>query len=996
MSEAVRERQQFGNTSVTDGSQSFQGIAHGDVAMNLTHHHYAAPERPETPPKPTAVIPFDRDEDFVPRGTILDQVHYLGGKSASRTALVGLGGVGKSQIAIEYAYQIRERSPETWVFWVHASNAARYEQSFRDIADYVKLPERRNTRNNIFQLLYNWLCSEKSKKWVLILDNVDEASFLLDSPADHRNGQRKDSSGQSTRPLASYLPYCQHGSVLITTRSKHEALKLVESRNIVAVEPMSPTDAVALAQNKLKKLAKQEDIDSMEILAKTLEYMPLAIVQATAYILRKYPRCSVRQYLEKFKQSDRKKGNLLDYEDGQLRRDREASNSIIITWQLSFDHIRNTRPSASDLLSLMSFCDRQGIPESLLRASSKDPSIKSNQRQQSPDIDSRGNDDECTDEEIESESSADDKFEDDISALHDYSFISITGNGLTFEMHGLVQLATRRWLEAKGQQERWKNELISRLCVQLPTGHYENWGKTQVLLPHARSAAAQRPKVEASLREWASVLHKTAWYLRMVGQWHEAQKMAEDAMKVRMKSFGRGHKETLNSMTNLASTYWNQGRWEAAEKLFVEVMETRKQKLGADHPDTLTSMANLACTYWNQGRWEAAEKLEVEVMETRKQKLGADHPDTLTNMTNLACTYQNQGRWEAAEKLFVEVMETSKQKLGADHPSTLTSMANLACTYRNQGRWEAAEKLGVEVIETRKQKLGADHPSTLTSMANLACTYENQGRWEAAEKLEVEVMETRKQKLGADHPDTLTSMANLASTYWNQGRWEAAEKLDVEVMETRKQKLGADHPDTLTNMANLACTYWNQGRWEAAEKLGVEVMETRKQKLGADHPDTLTSMANLACTYKNQGRWEAAEKLEVEVIETRKQKLGADHPDTLTSMANLASTYKNQGRWEAAEKLFVEVMETRKQKLGADHPDTLTSMNNLAYTWKRQGRQLEALELMRKCVLATQRILGAHHPNYLSSLKTLDMWILEHTNVNASIHAFSSDIKKEA
>ncbi|KAI3337989.1 hypothetical protein F4824DRAFT_460819 [Ustulina deusta] len=550
MSEAVRERQQFGNTSVTDGSQSFQGIAHGDVAMNLTQHHYAALERPETPPKPTAVIPFNRDEDFVQRGTVLDQVHYLGGKSASRTALVGLGGVGKSQIAIEYAFQIRERSPETWVFWVHASNAARYEQSFRDIADYVKLPERRNTHSNIFQLLYNWLRSEKSKKWVLILDNVDEASFLLDRPADHGDGQRKDSGGQSIQPLASYLPHCQHGSILITTRSKHEALKLVELCNIVAVQPMSQADAVALAQNKLRKLTKQEDIESIKTLAKTLEYMPLAIVQATAYILRRDPRCSIRQYLEKFRQSDQKKASLLNYKDGQLRRDQEAKNSIIITWQLSFDHIRNTRPSASDLLSLMSFCDRQGIPESLLRASGKDAFIQSNQRQQSPNIDNRGNDDECTDGEIESESSAD-----DISALRDYSFISITENGLMFGMHGLVQLATRRWLEAKGQQERWKNEFISRLCAQLPTGEYENWGKSRVLLPHARSAAAHRPKVEASLREWASVLYKTAWYLRMVGQWHEAQKMAEDAMKVRIKSLGREHEETLNSMANLALTY---------------------------------------------------------------------------------------------------------------------------------------------------------------------------------------------------------------------------------------------------------------------------------------------------------------------------------------------------------------------------------------------------------------------------------------------------------
>ncbi|KAI0403999.1 putative kinesin [Xylaria palmicola] len=677
MSEAVRERQQFGNTSVTDGSQSFQGIAYGDVAMNSTHYHYAALERPETPPEPTAVIPFDRDEDFVQRGTVLHEIHDLVGKPASRTALVGMGGVGKSQIAIEYAFQVRERSPETWVFWVHASNAARYEQSLRDIVDYVKLPERRNPQNNIFQLLYNWLRSEKSKKWVLILDNVDDASFLLDSSADRGDGQRKDSGGQGIQPLAAYIPYCQHGSVLITTRSKREALKLVELRNIVAVQPMSQADAVALAQNKLRRLIKQEDIESIKILVETLEYMPLAIVQATAYILWRHPCCSIQQYIEKFKQSDRKKVSLLDYEDGQLRRDREARNSIIITWQLSFDYIYNTRPSASDLLSLMSFCDRQGIPESLLRASGKDAFIKLNQRQQSPNIDNHGNDDECTDEEIGSESSTDDKFEDDILTLQDYSFIYITNNGSMFEMHRLVQLATRRWLEAKGQQERWKNEFISRLCAQLPTGEYENWGECRALLPHARLAAVQQPKVEASLREWASVLYKVSWYLLRVGQWHEAQKMAEDAMTVQIKLVGREHKETLNCMANLASTYRNQGRWDDAEKLDVEVMETRKQKLGADHPGTLTSMANLASTYVYQGRWDEAEKLNMEVLETRKQKLGADHPDTLTSINNLAHTWKTQGRHSEALKLLRECVPVAQRILGAHHPKYLVYLETL-------------------------------------------------------------------------------------------------------------------------------------------------------------------------------------------------------------------------------------------------------------------------------------------------------------------------------
>ena len=118
------------------------------------------------------------------------------------------------------------------------------------------------------------------------------------------------------------------------------------------------------------------------------------------------------------------------------------------------------------------------------------------------------------------------------------------------------------------------------------------------------------------------------------------------------------HPDTLISIANLASTYWNQGRWKEAEELQVQVMETTKRVLGVEHPDTLISITNLASTYWNQGRWKEAEDLEVQVMETTQRVLGVEYPDTLISITNLASTYWNQGRWKEAEELEVQVMET--------------------------------------------------------------------------------------------------------------------------------------------------------------------------------------------------------------------------------------------------------------------------------------------------------------------------------------------------
>ncbi|KAH6702773.1 hypothetical protein BKA61DRAFT_646770 [Leptodontidium sp. MPI-SDFR-AT-0119] len=745
------------------GNSGLQGgIFNGPV--NTQFHHYAPPE---TPPNPSIVIPFSRDTDFVERG-ILDQI------------------------------QQKYRSPETWVFWVHASNAARFEQSFRDIANCAKIHGRLNPQADILQLVHDWLRDERKGKWILILDNVDEAGFLKA----RRSGQDRQTSGiegGNPRPLVSYLPQCPHGSILVTTRSKDEALKLVERRDIITVEPMSGADGLALFEKKLGWHDEGEDVDE---LAAVLEYMPLAIVQAAAYISQRVPRYSVSQYLQDFRRSDSKKTSLLNCDGGQLRRDGEAKNSIIITWQISFEHIREIRPTAADLLSLMSFFDRQGIPEALLR--SREEQSQYNQEKNNdnnhPDIDVEYSD---GDEDRGSQSSVNDGFEDDLLALRNYSFISLSMDGTTFEMHGLVQLATREWLRANKQQERWKEQFIKNLCAKLPTGEYENWERCQALFPHAQSAAAQKPKEQDSLTDWTSVLYKAAWYAWRMGKGVEAENLAFTAMQVRKKILGDEHEDTLSGMAMVGLAYKLNGRWDAAKKLEVQVMETRKMKLGVDHPSTLTSMANLASTLWNQGRWNNAEKLFVQVIETRKTKLGVDHPSTMTSMANLASTYRNQGRWGDAERLEVQVMETSKTKLGVDHPDTLTSMANLASTYRNQGRWGDAERLEVQVMETSKTKLGVDHPDTLTSMANLASTYMSQGRWGDAERLEVQVMETSKTKLGVDHPDTLTSMNNLAFTWKRSGKETEAVRLMEECVRLRKRVLGVNHPYSISSCRAL-------------------------------------------------------------------------------------------------------------------------------------------------------------------------------------------------
>jgi tetratricopeptide (TPR) repeat protein len=627
------------------------------------------------------------------------------------------------------------------VFWVHASNTDRIEQGYRDIADQVRLAGRNDPKADIFKLVHNWLRNEKNGKWFLVLDNADDAAALT-LPADNNpNAQVSSKNGGRKRSLMSYLSQSKNGSVLVTSRTRSVAMQLVDESDILSIGPMDDASGSELLQKKLgEKVGKDGTVE----LAKALEFMPLALVQAAAYIRQRAPRCSVQQYLEDFHKSDRKRTSLLDYDGGHLRRDEEAKNSILITWQISFDHILRARRSAADLLSLMSFFDRQGIPEELLRGQNR---IETRQKSIKDDG-AKNTDSDCDSdsdsEDSDSEASVDDGFEEDILTLRNYSFIGITTNATTFDMHRLVQLATRKWLEEHGQLETWKGQYINNLCTASPTGEYEDWAQCQALFPHAKSALLQTPKSQESLEKWAALLYNAAW-----------------SMKVRVKLLGNEHAATLSSMAMAANAARLAGRWKEAEELGLQAMEIMVRVLGEEHPDTLTSMGNLALTYGDQGRWKEAEELGLRVMEIRVRVLGEEHPDTLASISNLASTYSNQGRWKEAEELEVRVLEMRVRVLGEEHPSTLTSMDNLASTYIDQGRWKEAEELGLRVLKMSVRVLGEKHPDTLISMSNLAYTLKSQSRDVEALSLMEACFQLRKKILGEQHPRTKSSLKTL-------------------------------------------------------------------------------------------------------------------------------------------------------------------------------------------------------------------------------------------
>ncbi|KAJ0306108.1 hypothetical protein Brms1b_010559 [Colletotrichum noveboracense] len=698
--------------------------------------------------KPHRMVPFPPNPYFVHRPPIERWMRDQYGRPDRRMALVGMGGFGKSQLAVEFAHQVHADKPGTSVFWVHGNSRATFEESYRALADVLALPRRHEPEVNVLALVRDWLQRDDISPWLMVVDNADDTSVFLDKGHDNIS---QDS-------LASYLPKSINGKILITSRSLDVAEKLAgDSRVIRRIPVMGEDQALEL----LRKRSKGEIDEAAAVeLVRALDNIPLAVNQAAAYINRHSPRVSVASYLDEFRKSEKRKNSLLRSDKGDLGRHDGVSNSVVVTWQVTFEQIRRERPGAANLLSLMSQFQAQDIPESMLHSYNVDATA------------SEEYDGDCVDTATESDvENRQEDFENNIDVLRGYSLVTLSSAGLC-EMHSLVQFCTRLWISEFGDPARWSRLFMKLAADYFPSGAFETWNTCQNLLPHIEPILSEQARDQGDIRDWAKLLTNVCCYMLMIGEYSRAEVLGEEAVQAMKSGLGPDHPDTLTSVAYLASTFRNQGRWEEAEKLEVEVMETRKTKLGADHPSTLISMANLASTYSNQGRWEEAEKLFVEVMDTRKTKLGADHPDTLTSMANLALTFWNQGRWEEAEKLNVEVMETSKTKLGTDHPSTLTSMANLALTFWNQGRWEEAEKLFVEVMDTRKTKLGADHPSTLASMANLAFIWHGRGRREDALILMQDCVRLQGKKLGPSHPHTQSSVTTLLS--W-QARCRAVE-----------------------------------------------------------------------------------------------------------------------------------------------------------------------------------------------------------------------------
>jgi nucleoside phosphorylase/tetratricopeptide (TPR) repeat protein len=696
------------------------------------------------------MVPLGRNPRFVGRqNEITGLEELITMKDGPRkVAVTGLGGVGKTQVALELAYRVRDRDKECSIFWVACTSYEVIEQTYLNMAQALGLPNVKPAE--VKEQVKRYLISEQAGKWLLIFDNADDVDMWL---SDDRAGPA----------LEDFLPQSEQGRILFTTRNRKLAVELTSS-SIIPIPDVDEDTALKILERSLVDKGLLQDHPTAVAILEKLSFLPLAITQASAYINKN--GLDLSTYSALLQEQEPEVVELLSEDFKDEGRYEDLQNPVITTWLISFKQIQCQDQLAADFLSFIAYINPRNIPRSLL------PMPASRKR----GIDALG-------------------------LLNAYAFINSQDTGIN--LHRLVHISMRNWLPQNALFSHWIQRAADQMRNVFPDDPYTNRGLWRECLPHALSLVYE-DEFTAQWKDYVDLIDNIADCLYEEGKFNEAEVLYTELLRIKQENTGPNHPSALYSMAQLAVTYWKQGRWNEAEKLGVQVLEMRKTVLGAEHPHTLTSMSNLALVYTDQGRWNEAEKLGVQVIEMRKTVLGAKHPDTLTSMSNLASLYRDQGQIEEAEKLGVQVMEIRKTMLGAKHPDTLTSMSNLALVYTDQGRWNEAEKLELQVLETENTVLGAEHPDTLTIMANLALTYRKQGRWNEAEKLWVQVTEMRKTVLGAEHPDTLLSMHNLAYTWQSQGKLQDALALMEKCFELRNKILGPNHPDAISSSRFLS------------------------------------------------------------------------------------------------------------------------------------------------------------------------------------------------
>ncbi|WP_413201136.1 tetratricopeptide repeat protein [Nostoc piscinale] len=874
---------------------------------------------------------------FVGRETELTQAHE-DLQRGNYVAISGMGGVGKTELATQYAKQYQNNYGGITWFNDRASNLAAEVLGFFVQLGF-EIPQEQGGRLLTLQEQVAWCWLQYPEAELPILIVFDDVTSLDN--------------------LGGVVPSDNRFRVLVTTRLRNLDPNLIQE---IPLDVLSPEKALELLKGLLEKNKRVDNQpQAANAICECLEYLPLGIELVGAYLAQD-PDLHLYIMLERLQQRKLAEAAL---------QDRETLNStqlgVKAAFALTWEELEPLTQQLGRFLSLFA-------PQSILwdlviwvatggddedeppasddvntsRITPLNPTPDASSRQSRPthwlplERGETKESDSLLVEKGETEEFDSLPVERGETEKSRSLPVETEKSSLPFTRGGLGWGNSTEINEAKKQL--YKRHLLQQ--VEDSQGYYKIHALVRWFLQEQLVNAGKiKPVLETT---FASAMITVAQSLPQSATSEDIKRVKdviphiEDLGERIIAEVTQAKEQQINSSASVpndevfwvfegvARFYQGQGLYQLAEDQYAECVNVCQILFTGDHPDVATSLNNLALLYDSQGRYDEAEPLYIKTLAMTQRLFVVDHPDVATNLNNLALLYFSQGRYIEAEPLYIEALAMTQRLFVGDHPNVATSLNNLAGLYESQGMYGEAEPLYIEALAMIQRLFVSDHPNVARSLNNLAGLYDSQGRYSEAEPLLIEALAMTQRLFVGDHPDVARSLNNLAGLYDSQGRYSEAEPLYIEALAMTQRLFVGDHPDVARSLNNLAGLYRSQGRYGEAEPLYIEALAMTQRLFVDDHPNVATSLNNLALLYRSQGRYGEAEPLYIEALAMRQRLFVDDHPDVASSLNNLAGLYLSQGRYGEAEPLYIDALAMLQRVLGDNHPNTVTVRENLA------------------------------------------------------------------
>lgn len=812
---------------------------------------------PARVPKVWGRVP-QRNKNFTGREAILRQLRA--GVATDVTAVVphalhGFGGVGKTQIAIEYAY--RYQSDYDVVWWISADQPGLVRSSLAALAPHLDLPPPIATGIDqaTTAVLDALRRGDPYGRWLLIFDNADQPEDIND-----------------------IIPRGP-GHVLITSRN-HRWQSVVDT---VLVDVFSRAESVAFLNKRVPNAISEPDATQ---LAQELGDLPLALEQAGA--LQAETGMSVDEYLR-----------LLTEQASELLAESKPSEypvSMTAAWKLSVTKLNEQLPEAVELLRCCAFFGAEPIPRDVFLRAVPDVQPQLRGLFAKPILLTRA-----------------------IRELGRFALARIDTVSRTIQVHRLIQALLREELSSAEQERfRHDAHLLLAAAAPRNPDDNAHWPLYAELAAHvgpsgldacqdppARRFAldlaryyylsghrqSSRTLLEKLLERWQAdfgaehpdVLDAQRHLgntLRELGEYHAAYDLTRVTLEHSQKILGRRHELTLVLMNSFGADLRARGEFGAARDLDEQSHQLHEEFLGATDPRTLRTMNNLALDHGLNSDYQAA--LELHELTYRRQNeatSGVSKLDVLASLSGLSRAVRLCGDYAEARDLGDDAYEFGRQQLGADHFWTLRAAKDLSIARRLAAAYDEALELAQEVFERCTRFFGAGHPDTLAAAMNLTNILRTMGQIDEAFELAEDTVERYPEVYGGDHPYNHGCAGNLALLLRVRGDLVGARQLNKASLAGLDARLTRNHEYPLAVTINLASDLAGLGDAAAARELGADTYVRLRSLLGEDHPVTLGCAANLAVDMSANGAEGEALQLREDTLERYERTLGPDHPD---------------------------------------------------------------------------------------------------------------------